>query len=144
MPQLPPEDRIGLLSDTYALCKAGHMPPPQLIDLLSAFATEDNDKVWTALSVALQGLARVVGAGLDDAVVHGLSAFAAKIVGPQAARIGWDHKVGDSENTKKLRQTIVGLVATFCAAEPAAAEEARSLRVPSLPPLHPPAPALRM
>lgn len=27
--QLPPEDRIGLLSDSFALCKAGHADPPR-------------------------------------------------------------------------------------------------------------------
>ena len=42
---LPAEDRIGLLSDAYATCKAGLASPVGLIDLMKGFFQEKNDEV---------------------------------------------------------------------------------------------------
>ena len=46
---IPAEDRIGLLSDTFATSKAGALDAGFVVDLLSGFKDELNDKVcvWT-------------------------------------------------------------------------------------------------
>jgi len=121
---LPAEDRIGLLSDTYALTKAGLADPAQLVDLLQGFDKEENDKVWSELSSILSGLKKVIKGGLEEGCFAGFCRFAASIVMPCAMKVGFDTRDGDSENTKKLRQTMIGLLATFCSKEPAVWSEA--------------------
>mmetsp|Transcript_2671 Transcript_2671/g.10383 ORF Transcript_2671/g.10383 Transcript_2671/m.10383 type:complete len:883 (-) Transcript_2671:311-2959(-) len=120
-----PEDRIGLLSDTFALCKAGAMDPIELVKLLKGFDTEANDKVWSELSSVLDGLGKIVRQGLDDAVANAYVSFCAKIFGAAFAKVGWDTKEGDSDNEKKLRSTLIGSVAKYCYKDAAVAAEAK-------------------
>lgn len=63
---IPAEDRIGLLSDTFATCKAGALDAGFIVDLLSGFKDELNDKVWSELASVLGGLEKVICQGLDD------------------------------------------------------------------------------
>eukprot|EP00668_Euglena_longa_P000610 GGOE01000746.1.p1 GENE.GGOE01000746.1~~GGOE01000746.1.p1 ORF type:complete len:882 (-),score=313.77 GGOE01000746.1:304-2592(-) len=116
--QLPPEDRIGLLSDTFALCKAGHADPTQVVALLRGFGAEDNDKVWAQLSSVLIALHRLISVGFPEAAAKGFAQFAAAFVRPHAERVGWNHDPQDGENVKQLRQILISLLATFCATEP--------------------------
>jgi len=53
---LHPVDRAGLLTDAYALVKAGHMSPEALIQLAAAYVDEDSYVVWQGLSEVLNGL----------------------------------------------------------------------------------------
>jgi|UniRef100_A0A7S4GCC8 aminopeptidase N len=123
--QLPAEDRIGLLSDTYALCKAGHAEPSQLIDLLGGFSQESNDKVWSQLSGILQGLHKLFKATFSPEVASAFQAFAGKLVKPAADKIGWEKRADDTENDMKLRQIMIGLLSSFCACDPATWEAAK-------------------
>mmetsp|Transcript_82526 Transcript_82526/g.238452 ORF Transcript_82526/g.238452 Transcript_82526/m.238452 type:complete len:886 (-) Transcript_82526:40-2697(-) len=122
---LPAEDRIGLLSDAYALCKAGLLPPPQLVQLLSSYAGEDNDKVWSELSAVLGGLDRVVRQGLGDETAEAFVDFAARLVGPAFGKVGWDEQPGDSDNQRKLRSTLVQLLGKYCYKDAAVVAEAK-------------------
>jgi puromycin-sensitive aminopeptidase len=63
---IPAEDRIGLLSDTFATCKAGGADPGFIVDLLSGFKEELNHNVWSELSACLGGLEKIILQGLDD------------------------------------------------------------------------------
>jgi ERAP1-like C-terminal domain len=42
---LPAEDRAGLISDVFALTKAGKMKVEELVSLLPAYKDEDNSTV---------------------------------------------------------------------------------------------------
>jgi hypothetical protein len=54
-----PDDRAGLLMDTFALARAGYVDPADLVRLMNAYADEDNCVVWDALDQALGGFAKV-------------------------------------------------------------------------------------
>jgi aminopeptidase N len=113
--QLSAEDRIGLLSDYFALVKSGAMPPVDLITLLSGFKSEANDKVWGRLDVVLGGIDKVLRAAVDAPVHAAFVEFAAGIVGPAFLSVGWDAAENDSDNRKQLRATLMNAVSKFCA-----------------------------
>jgi len=117
--QLPAEDRIGLLSDAYATCKAGRASPVQLIDLLKGFSEEKNDEVWSELAAIIGGLDKIFKAAMAADVYTAFKDFATKLITPCAERVGWDNKPGDTENQKKLRQTMIDLLCTLSAKDPA-------------------------
>ena len=56
---VPSEDKIGLLSDTFAMSKAGVLDSSFLVDLLAGFKSELNDKVWSEIASVLGGLDKV-------------------------------------------------------------------------------------
>merc|ERR1711879_1122458 len=61
---LSPEDKIGLLSDTYAIAKSGGLDPIQLATLLKGFDGETNDKVWAELSSVIGGVSKIIQQGV--------------------------------------------------------------------------------
>jgi len=122
---MPAEDRIGLLSDSFALCKAGALDPTQLVCVLEGYRSEANDKVWAELSAVLSGLDRVVRQGLSAETSAAFISFAAKLVSPAFAQVGWDAAASDDDNKKKLRSTLVGSLARFCFKDPAVVAEAK-------------------
>jgi len=120
---LPPLDRIGVLSDYAALCKAGKVDPVSYLDVLSAYADEEDATVLDMLLeklLQLHGLlqgSRELSAAFDG--------FAATIVQPQLAAIGWDPKPEDGHLTRKLRGQLISALPAFCAADAAVQTEAR-------------------
>mmetsp|Transcript_2871 Transcript_2871/g.6741 ORF Transcript_2871/g.6741 Transcript_2871/m.6741 type:complete len:887 (+) Transcript_2871:54-2714(+) len=124
MKDLPAEDRIGLLSDSFALCKAGVLDPTHLVSLLQGYRGEANDKVWAELSAVLSGLDKVVRQGLDAATGSAFIDFAASLVAPALKEVGWDELPEDDDNRKKLRSTLVGAGAKFCFRDASLATEA--------------------
>jgi puromycin-sensitive aminopeptidase len=125
LPSLPAEDRIGLLSDVNALSRAGHADPAQLVDLLKGLKEETSDKVWAQMGAILREWNRFIVVGLPEPVGVAFNKFAAGLVHPTAKALGWDHRPEDEENTKALRQIIIGLVALFCFDEPEVKEEGK-------------------
>jgi len=122
---LSPEDRIGLLSDTYALCKNGAMQPISLVKLLSGYIGEENEKVWEQLMAVLNGLGKLVAAGLDASSVDAFVKFASKLVVPAFELVGWDVKSSDSDNQRLLRNTLVMLLSKYCYKDAAVVSEAK-------------------
>mmetsp|Transcript_106031 Transcript_106031/g.253066 ORF Transcript_106031/g.253066 Transcript_106031/m.253066 type:complete len:876 (+) Transcript_106031:55-2682(+) len=121
---LPAEDRIGLLSDTLATCKAGISDVSFLVDLLGGFSGELNDKVWSELGAVLGALDKVIVQGLEEDVASAFKDFSSKLVKPAFEHVGWDASAGDDDNRKKLRSTVLSAAAKYCFKDPRVAEEA--------------------
>jgi len=114
---LSAEDRIGLLSDSFALCKAGMQQPEQLVQLMSGFSKEKNDKVWGELSANLSALDSILKQCLEGPAIESWNRFAAALTVPTFLEVGWDTRSGDDDNTKLLRNTLAALMAKFCSAD---------------------------
>eukprot|EP00752_Nemacystus_decipiens_P007190 g6439.t1 len=110
---LTPEDRASILSDAYALVKAGKMGADQLVRLLPAYKGEDNSTVWKALDSVLLGLDKILKA--DESMSKRFSDLAAELLKPIAAAVGWEPKEDDGHSGKLLRATVIELLATFSA-----------------------------
>jgi len=116
-------DRGGLVTDAYALVKAGHMKPETLIKLLSSYIDEDSYIVWQGLADALTGLHTVLQE--DEEICKKLVRFARKLVLKLVSISGWDSKEDDGHLTVLLRGTAMSLASLFCYEEEDIVTEAR-------------------
>ncbi len=119
---LPQADRAALLTDAYALVKAGKMQPESLIKLLSHYTDEDSYIVWSGISEILGGLDAVM---LDDQIMSkNFGELAKKIVLGLLSKVGWEAKSSDGHLDVLLRGMMIGLLSTFCYDDASVAEEA--------------------
>jgi puromycin-sensitive aminopeptidase len=120
---LSPQDRAGLVGDTYALAKAGLLPPEELISLLAAYVSEKDATVWSALNDVLVGLDKIL---IGNETVHkSFRLFAAKLVAPCASAVGWEASAADGHLGKLLRGTVIKLLAKFSWNDEAVQAEAK-------------------
>jgi len=128
---LGPEDRTGLLLDAYALAKAGHpsMPPTALLTLVGAYKDEVDATVWEALESVLLGLDKLLlaASSSNGSLRDQFVSFAARLVRPAAAKVGWEASPSDPFLGKLLRATLVRLQAHFCASDPEVSAKAKEL-----------------
>jgi len=114
MQSLSAQDRIGLLSDAYALCKAGMQEPEQLIQLISGYKGEKNDKVWAMLTTCLSGLDGILRQVLEGPAIEAWARFSEELAVPAFLEVGWETRAEDDDNTKTLRTILASLMAKFC------------------------------
>mmetsp|Transcript_13709 Transcript_13709/g.19373 ORF Transcript_13709/g.19373 Transcript_13709/m.19373 type:complete len:883 (-) Transcript_13709:45-2693(-) len=106
-----PEDRAGLLSDAYALCKAKKLDFGSLISLIGAFKNEDDSTVWEMLEGILVSLDYLLQ---ENESLHNLfHEMASKLIDDCAKKIGWDSKVDDGHLSNLLRGAMIRLLGRF-------------------------------
>eukprot|EP00581_Thalassiosira_minuscula_P004938 CAMPEP_0183743044 /NCGR_PEP_ID=MMETSP0737-20130205/65013_1 /TAXON_ID=385413 /ORGANISM="Thalassiosira miniscula, Strain CCMP1093" /LENGTH=925 /DNA_ID=CAMNT_0025978647 /DNA_START=599 /DNA_END=3376 /DNA_ORIENTATION=+ len=119
---LPPADRAALLTDGYALVKAGKMGPASLIQLLSKYVDEDSYIVWSGIADILGGLDTVLSD--DPAMSKNFKSLAKKIVMGLYEKVGWEAKPTDGHLGVLIRGMMIGLLSNFCYDDEAVAAEA--------------------
>ena len=118
--ELEPSERVSLLSDEWALVRAGRRPPEPFLDLLAAFGGEEDRAVLDELVSRLGAIEhRIPG---DEARVR-FRAFASALLGPGLARAGWAPVPGEGED-ERLRRAALARGVVSVGREPAAAREA--------------------
>ena len=121
---LPVCDRAALVTDGYALVKAGHMKPEDLIKLLSSYTNEDAYIVWSGLSEVLSGLNTITQD--DDAMNANFRKFARGLVITLKDSVGWEKQADDGHLAVLLRSIMTGLLARFCYEDVSVVEEAKT------------------
>jgi puromycin-sensitive aminopeptidase len=106
---LQPIERFGLVSDTWAATVAGLGPLSEFLKMARLFTNETDINVWRALIGAFAYLDMIA----SDADRPALGAAVREIVGPAAARLGWEPKSGESELVRQLRGTLIGTLGTL-------------------------------
>jgi puromycin-sensitive aminopeptidase len=119
---LQPIERFGLVSDTWAATVAGLGPLSEFLKMARLFTAETDINVWRALIGAFAYLDMVA----PDADRPALAAAVREIVGPAAARLGWEPKSGESELQRQLRGTLSGALGTL-GDDPEVQKKAREL-----------------
>ena len=119
-------DRIGLLSDSAALCRAGELKVDLYLALLAAFTSEDDATVWSMVLGQLLSLSKVLRGGDADAAAIGaeLDVLARSMILPQLATVGWEERASDAHLTRKLRGELISSLPTFCSGDAAVVAEA--------------------
>lgn len=105
--RLAPGDRLAVVSDSYALANAGSIPMAEHLKLLRRVGEIDDasrsvmfalaSQQWRQLDVALDGTRAqpaVRAAGHD-------------ILAAELARLGWDARPGEDDETLRLRATVI-------------------------------------
>jgi puromycin-sensitive aminopeptidase len=101
--ELTPLERFTVVSDGWALARAGMGEVADFVKLVRRFRDEDDANVWMAMVGPLGFLDRVVGAETRASV----QAFVRELAGPALASVGWDRKPGEDERIRPLRSTLV-------------------------------------
>jgi puromycin-sensitive aminopeptidase len=122
LPALAPAERIGLLSDEWALVRSGERTIAALADLLLAFAEEEDHAV---LDEVVGRLATVEHRLVADADRQRLRALVAAIFSAPLARVGWDAAPGEPDAIRLRRAALVRAVAVV-GRDPASGAEART------------------
>jgi puromycin-sensitive aminopeptidase len=106
---LKPVERYALVSDSWAATVAGMMPLKEVLAMLRAMRDETDLNVWRAMLSPLNYVDIIV----NDAERAALAAAVREIVGPAAARMGWDPRPGEDELARQLRGVLLGALGTL-------------------------------
>ncbi|KAJ3359428.1 Aminopeptidase 2 mitochondrial [Allomyces javanicus] len=104
---VPTSDRVGLISDVFALAAAGYSSTVDALALLSHFKGEQE---YVVLEIIASKLAQVktVWAMEPDPVGDQLAALQRSIFAPTAHAMGWEYPDGESHLDGLKRQLAIG------------------------------------
>jgi len=108
-------DRLSLLHEFTLLSHTDHQPTSELIPLLETYKYETSESVWGIISLAIGDLKRFVED--DESAEKNLKSIVKQLATPLYEKLGNEEKNTDSEETLKLRATILGLL-TYAEYEP--------------------------
>jgi len=119
--QLTIEDRVGLVSDSFALGRAGKKDMGDVLELVAEMTHEESYTVWAELEGQLRVLSPVLAAGYKNYAAF--ENFSRSLVRKIAAQVGWSPQPDDSHLIKMLRAVLIRIQAEF--PSPEATEEAK-------------------
>jgi puromycin-sensitive aminopeptidase len=122
LPRLETSERIALLSDEWALVRAGAREVSSFLDLCAGFSGEEDHAVLDEL---VGRLALMEHRLVADADRPALAAFVASLLAPQLAATGWD-AARTEPDVQRLRRAAAVRALGLVAREPATIGEARA------------------
>ncbi len=109
-PALPDATRLKLLADTSALVQADQMPLAGYFAVLSRIGAESRLAVWTQLLGDLRLFDRLLRGEPARAALH---RFAAALIRPRFAELGWDERSGEPVEDRALRGALASALADY-------------------------------
>ena len=126
--ELRPAERVALVSDAWALVRAGEATIEAFLELVASLRHETDHVVLDEL---VGKLSVIEHRFLADADRENFGAFVAELFGAQAAGLGWAPASAASEDDEvRLRRAVLLRALVLLAREPVAVREATS-RLPS-------------
>ena len=122
MKKLTLPERVGLIGDVQALVDSGQLPAGDALALVDTLAKDGNRHIVGAATGIAWGPKEIIGEPLRENYAR----FVRKEFGTKARALGWTAKKGESEDTRILRNGVVGLVANE-GKDPALVAEATKL-----------------
>lgn len=113
-------DRYGLIEDATSLMRAGYLSVSEYLRLVGSYGSEENYNVWAQLAGGLSMLADIF---VGDPNVPKLEAWAHKLFGPIAKKVGWEKRADEAHHQVLLRTVVLGAASRF--GDPGVVEEAR-------------------
>jgi puromycin-sensitive aminopeptidase len=120
LPELQPEERMGLVSDQWALLRAGAVKVAGFVHLLAGLKNEEDHVVLDKVVGRLSYLEHRCVADQDRAAFHG---WVRGLFAGIGADLGWDPKGGEDDE-RRLRRAAVLRALALVARDPAAVGEA--------------------
>jgi aminopeptidase N len=108
--QMPLEDRVNFIADSWALVQAGRAEPASYLALIEALGSDDRRAVWDQVIGALTGLNRLAR---DRAERPALQAYARARLRPAFDRLGWDGSGSGDDDTTLLRASLIRALGEF-------------------------------
>ena len=103
-------DRLLLLDDYTLLQRGGFSSTVGLLELLSAYDSENSENVWGAIAGALAECRRLIEG--DEIAEQQLDTLIAKLVDSLVDSLGWDDDEADDVRTLHMRGIIMSLAAS--------------------------------
>jgi len=124
LPELSAAERVGLLSDEWALLRAGKRQPEPFLELLAAFGGEQDRAVLDEL---VNRLAAVEHRLPGQAARARFREFAAELLRPSFGAVGWETGPGDDDDVRLRRAALLRGLAVVARDPAVAAEGTRRL-----------------
>ncbi|MEP7301091.1 MAG: M1 family metallopeptidase [Caldimonas sp.] len=118
---LPDGARLKLLADTGALLRAGELPLASHLALLPRLRDEPRLAIWVRLVSELRIVDRLLVGETARPAWH---RFAASLIAPRFARLGWDERSGESNEDRQLRGVLASALSDYD--DPATIEAGRA------------------
>jgi alanyl aminopeptidase len=103
--RLPERERFGLVGNAWAGVQSGALRAPAFLELLRSFRDEPSRLVWTQIVDALQAVDRAL---VPAEARPAFARYVRDLLGPTAQRLGWAPPPDETEDTKLLRELILG------------------------------------
>jgi puromycin-sensitive aminopeptidase len=133
--ELRPAERVALLSDAWALVRAGHAPIGGFLDLVASLRDETDHVVLDEL---IGRLSLIEHRFLAEADRGRFAAFVADLFGAQADALGWETGGAAEDDETRLRRAVLLRALVLLARDPARVAEAEArLPGPGAPELDP-------
>ena len=104
LPDLPAEERLSVLDDTWALVRARKALVAQFIELAAGLRGDTDRAVLQALA---QDLNWISDHALPDAARENFERFMASIWRPELDALGWDRRSDDSSDERERRSLAI-------------------------------------
>ena len=121
LPELEAQERMSLVSDQWALVRAGKAPAAPFLDLLAGLSGETDHVV---LDEVVGRMSWLEHRGVADADRASFQRFVAQAFAPAAQDLGWDPRSGERDERRLQRAAVLRALA-LVAREPAAVAEAQ-------------------
>ncbi len=108
--RLPATDQLNLLGDTWALNEAGRLSTTAWLGLAEQLRASPSQPVWEHL---LGKIALVDRLQLNQPGRRAFHAWAAQLLAPPFARLGWEAKPGESPLDAALRPKLIAALGTY-------------------------------
>lgn len=106
--KLSSSDKVGLVSDAFAMTVAGHQKLPAILDILSAFKDESDYLVWGEICSQLHLMMSVWWEEPQE-VQDMLKSFIHDLIKPLATKLGWEPQEGEGDKVQLLRGLILNI-----------------------------------
>ena len=104
---LPADSRLLVLNDALILSKCNVAPIHQMLDTISAYKYEDQESVWSVISLALSDVRMLIEG--DQIAEQKLRQYVAGLIKIKFSELGWNYSENESSNDKKLRSILSNL-----------------------------------
>jgi len=108
--QMPVEDRVNFVADSWALVQAGRAEPSSYLALIEAIDPDDRRAVWDQVIGALSSLNRL---SRDRPERPALQAYARARLRPVFDRLGWEGSGSGDDDTTLLRASLISALGEF-------------------------------
>ncbi len=109
VPTLPPEERLSILSDAWAMAEAGHLGIGSYLDLLASYRGERDRFVLRTMS---DSIADIRAALLDGEPNSGFDTWSASLYRELADELGMIPARGEDDTKRALRAKLVAILAS--------------------------------
>lgn len=108
--ELPVSDQLNLLSDTWALVRAGRLPASRYLDLAAALSTSPHQALQEQI---LSAFGTIDGLQQNEPGRRAWQKWAIQNLHPLLTRYGWDARPGESPLDSAMRPDVINRLGNF-------------------------------